>query len=209
MAELAGKVEGERMIYLIPFLNALFGWSIISLLFYFLFHPYREKRFFVVNVQGLIPKNIMRWSQQLGDYVAGNFVNVSKMKDSLLHGEKLSEINMMLEKKVDEFLREKLKEKIPVFSMFITEGLISKMKAVLMEELQSLIPSTIEALAADVEKQFDVKKMITEKMNTVSVQQIEKLFYEQAGKNITSLKAGIAVLGFALGWLYVFLVHSF
>ncbi len=57
------------------------------------------------------------------------------MKDSLLKSEKLQQIYGMLEVKVDDFLRHKLKEKIPVFSMFVTEGLISKMKEILVEEL--------------------------------------------------------------------------
>ena len=139
------------MIYLIPFLNALFGWLLISSLFYLLFHPREKKNFFVFQMQGFIPKNISSWGKQVGKYVAENVVNIPKMKESLLSSERLEQIHSMLEKKVDDFLRNKLKEKIPVFSMFITEGMISKMKEVLMNELESLVPSVIGQIAEGVE----------------------------------------------------------
>src|SRR5258706_9250254 len=120
------------MIYLIPILTALFGWLLISSLFYFLFHPAKKKNLFILDLQGFIPKNISLWGKGVGDYVSENLVNIPKMKESLLQGESLKQIHNVLDVKVDDFLRNKLKEKIPVFSMFITEGMISKMKEVLM-----------------------------------------------------------------------------
>ncbi len=194
------------MIYLIPFLNALFGWSIIAVLFYFLFRPMKKKNFFIFEIQGFIPKNILQWGNQLGDYASTNFINISSMKESLLNGEKMNEINKMLEEKVDDFLRNKLKEKVPVLSMFITDGLVSKMKEVLMEELKHMIPSTIDKLASDMEKKFDAKKLIAEKLNNISMEQIEKAFYSNTGKSITTLKFAVALFGFALGWLEVLLL---
>ena len=191
------------MIYLIPLLNAAFGWLTISLLFYFLFHPYEKKHLFIFDVQGFIPKNLSAWGMQLGNYVSENLVNIPKMKESLLKGESLQQIHSVLENKVDDFLRNKLKEKIPVFSMFITEGMISKMKEVLMDELESLVPSVIDQIAAGVEKQFNIQKMIDEKLKTIPMQQIEKLFYREAGKGILTLKIFIAILGFSLGWIEI------
>src|SRR5690349_21677592 len=103
------------MIYLIPVLNAAFGWLIISSLFYLLFHPYEKKNLFIFDVQGFIPKNLSLWGAQLGNYVSENLVNIPKMKESLLQGESLHQIHSVLDTKVDDFLRNKLKEKIPVF----------------------------------------------------------------------------------------------
>ena len=136
------------MIYLIPVLNAAFGWLTISSLFYLLFHPYEKKNLFIFDMQGFIPKNLLLWGTQLGNYVSEHLVNIPKMKESLLKGESLQQIHAVLESKVDDFLRNKLKEKIPVFSMFITEGMITKMKEVLMDELESLVPSVIDQIAA-------------------------------------------------------------
>lgn len=157
-------------------------------------------------MQGFIPKNISSWGKGIGDYVSENFVNIPKMKESLLQGESLKQIHHVLDMKVDDFLRNKLKEKIPVFSMFITEGMISKMKEVLMDELESLVPSMIDQIAAGVDKQFNIQKMIDEKLNNVSMEEIEKLFYQQAGKGILSLKIFSALAGFILGWLELFLI---
>jgi len=194
------------MMILIPILNAVFGWLVISSLFFFLFHPQTKKNFFVFEMQGFIPKNISSWGKSLGKYVEENFVNIPKMKESLLKGDSQKQIHDVLESRVDDFLRNKLKEKIPVFSMFITEGMISKMKEVLMDELESLVPSVIEQIAAGVEKQFNIQKMIDEKLSAVSMEEIEKLFYSQAGKGILTLKIAVAAAGFALGFIEIYLV---
>ena len=194
------------MVYLVPILNALFGWGIISLLFYFLFHPAKKKNFFIVELQGFIPKNLGSWSRSIGDFVSTELVNIPKMKASLLQGDRMTEIHTMLEGKVDDFLRNKLKEKIPVFSMFITEGMISKMKEVLMTELEGMVPSVIDQIATGVEKQFNIHKLLDEKLNQDSVGKLEKIFYQQAGKAILSLKLIVAFLGLLLGLAEILII---
>jgi len=195
------------MIWLIPLLNALFGWSIISLLFWFLFHPYQKKNFFIFEMQGFIPKNLSSWGTQLGVYVSENVVNIPKMKDSLLKSEKLQQIHGMLEVKVDDFLRHKLKEKIPVFSMFITESLISKMKEILVEELAGLVPSVIEQIASGMEEQFNISKMIDERINGIAISEVESLFHHHTQRSITALKIVVAALGFGLGCIEILLIR--
>ena len=113
----------------------------------------------------------------------------------------------MLEVKVDDFLRHKLKEKIPVLAMFITEGLILKMKEILVAELEQMVPALIEQIAAGVEEQFNVKKMIAEKVSAVSIKDFENLFYQYAGKSILSLKIFVAALGLLLGGVEIWLLR--
>jgi uncharacterized membrane protein YheB (UPF0754 family) len=194
-----GGTEMSYLIYLIPILNAAFGWLIITLLFRILFHPLKKKDFFIVEMQGLIPKKLPEWGVQLGSYAAENFINISKLKQNLLEPEKLKQINDVLEDKVDDFLRNKLKEKIPVFGMFITEGMIEKMKETLMAELEKMIPDLIGFFADDLEKKYDVQKMIAEKMTAFDPASLERIFYEQAGKPILQLKIFVAILGLLLG----------
>lgn len=197
------------MIYLIPFLNAAFGWFIISLLCHVLFHPLRKKNFFILDWQGLIPKNLPRWGQQAGTYAANNFLAIGKLKDSLLEPEKLSKITELLDDKVDDFLRNKLKEKIPVFGMFITEGMISKMKETLMGELDHIIPDLIGFFADDLQKKYDVQRMITEKLEQFDAASLEKLFYAHAGKGILQLKLVVAITGLLLGLLEIQIIRLF
>jgi uncharacterized membrane protein YheB (UPF0754 family) len=195
------------MIYLLPLLNALFGYGIISMLFWFLFHPTKKKDFFIIELQGLIPKKLAEWGEQIGAYVGEHFLNIGKLKADLLQPEKLQQVNTLLEGKVDDFLRNKLKEKIPIFGMFVTDGLIRQMKEVLMNELEKMIPDMIGFFADDLEKKYDVRKMISEKLRSLTIEDIEKQFYKQAGKGILQLKLACAFLGFALGWLEFFLLR--
>ncbi len=196
----------DSVIYLIPFLNAIFGWAIISALSLFLFHPQIKKDFFIIDLQGLIPKKMPHWGKHLGTYVSENFLNMNKLKESLLEPEKLSKINLMLDAKVDDFLRNKLKEKIPVFSIFVTDGLIGNMKEILMEELEAMIPELINSIADDLQKSYDVEKLIAEKLQSYSPSYIEEVFRREAGKSITQLKMLCAFLGFALGCIEILLL---
>jgi uncharacterized membrane protein YheB (UPF0754 family) len=194
------------MIWLLPIINAVFGWSIISILFYFLFHPLRKKNFFIFEMQGFIPKNYLTWGNQAGEYIAENIVNISGMRASLLQSENLSRIHELLEQKVDDFLRTKLKEKIPVFSMFITEGMITKMKEVLVDELQLMVPALIDQIASGVESRFDIRKMITAQLNQISLEELDKQFYRHAGKSIMALKISIAMMGLLLGVIEAYII---
>ncbi|MBK9732731.1 MAG: hypothetical protein IPO83_15865 [Chitinophagaceae bacterium] len=209
MAPLTLNMGGTTMIYLIPFLNAAFGWFIIALLFRLLFHPLQKKNYFIVELQGFIPKQLPQWGRQAGIYASENLLNIGKLKENLLEPEKLTKINEILDDKVDDFLRNKLKDKIPLFGMFITDGLIQKMKETLMTELDQMIPELIGFFADDLEKKYDVQKMIAEKLAMYDAASLEKLFYQHAGKPILQLKIFVAVIGFLLGSLEMLLVMRF
>jgi uncharacterized membrane protein YheB (UPF0754 family) len=64
-------------------------------------------------LQGLIPKKLADWGSQAGIYVSENFLNIQHMKKDLLQPEKLKSINVLLESKVDDYLRNKLKKRFP------------------------------------------------------------------------------------------------
>lgn len=205
MAGITINLGAKFMIYFIPLLNAAFGWLMISLLLRLLFHPLHKKSFFIFEVQGFIPKNVPQWGRQAGLYASENLLNIQQLKANLLAPEKLSQINELLDDKVDDFLRNKLKDKIPVFGMFITEGMITKMKETLMDELDEMIPDLIGYFADDLQKKYDVSKMMDEKLQQYDSRYLEKIFYEYAGKGIFQLKAAMALAGLLMGAVEVWL----
>jgi fructose-1,6-bisphosphatase len=69
-----------------------------------------------------------------------------------------------IEKHVDYFLRVKLKEQIPVISVFIGEKTISQMKEVLQAELKNILPQIIDTSINRVEKSFNVGEFIATKI---------------------------------------------
>ncbi len=108
---------------------------------------------------------------------------------------------------MDDFLRNKLKDKIPVFSMFVTDGLVDRMREILMKELEAMIPELINTIADDLEKSYDIEKLINEKLESYAPSYIEEIFKRQAGNSITQLKIFCAFLGFVLGLLEVLLLN--
>ncbi len=202
------NMGNATMIYAIPLLNAAFGWCMISLLFYMLFHPVRKKNFFIVDLQGFVPRNLPQWGQQACAFAVTQLPDFGKLKDNLLEGDRLSKINEILDDKVDDFLRNKLKDKIPVFGMFITEGMISKMKETLMNELDHMIPDLVGFFADDLQKKFNIERMITAKMEQIDAASLEKLFYSHAGKGVLQLKLTAAITGLLLGIVELLLIRN-
>ncbi len=195
------------MIWVIPILNAAFGWLIISALSWFLIHPIKRKNFFIAEVQGFIPKNLNKWGIQLGGYVSQNFFSISRLKESILEEENLRRIHSLLEEKVDNFLKNKLKEKIPIFSMFVTDSLILQMKEILTKELEQMVPDLINFFADDLQAKYDMNKLISEKLSSLSTEDLKNKFYTMAGKNILQLKVCCAFFGGILGLFEIFLLH--
>ena len=73
------------------------------------------------------------------------------------------------------------------------------MEETLMGELEKMIPDLIGFFADDLEKKYDVQKMIAEKMTAFDPASLERIFYQQAGKPILQLKIFVAILGLLLG----------
>ncbi len=190
-------------IYLIPVLNVLFGWFIVTAIIYFIFRPFHRKNFLFIKVQGLIPSLQRSLAEDVAAYISAELVNFKAMEEKLLSPESLKEIHDYLDKKAEEFLRIKLLEKLPMLSMFITDSLVNTAKESLVGELDKMIPEIIKMYSGKIQQQFDVKTKVREFISTYPVQELEKNFYKIAGNKIYKLKIFIALLGFVLGMIEV------
>ena len=162
-------------------------------------------RLLVIDWQGIIPKFLPEWKMQLAEAAAG-FVNVQQLKEKVLQDDNKDAIQQMLESKVDDFLDTKLKEKIPVLSMFFTEGLRKQIRTILMDELMNMLPAVMNQVASHAEKNLDIPSMIKSKLEHVNADFIHEKYKMLVKPSLLKLQFTVAALAFIAGWIEVWLI---
>ncbi len=190
---------------LIPILNALFGWWMIDTLLLFFFRPYDPIKILGISLQGILPSIQNKIAESAGEWAQQN-VSADKMQEVLLSEESLNEIHIYLEEKADDFIRNKLTERISLLKMFITEGIILQAKEVLVEQLDKMIPELIKSFVPKVAEKINIRSEIENRIKNYPLQHLEIKMKSHSGKKLLMLKWTIAILGFLLGCVEVSLV---
>jgi len=181
--------------YLLPFISGLIGWMINTILLRLLFEPFQPKKFIFFSFQGILPKKQQQLANQLANLVAEQFP-LNDIKGKILSPESVSAMLPAAETAIDDFLRKKLVEKMPMLSMFITDRLINELKNIFIDEIKTLFPILINEYADKILNKHELKSTIQNYLNNLSAEQIE--IYIK--KNTLILKV-LNWWGFIIGFL--------
>src|SRR3954468_13949863 len=116
------------MFWLQPFIAAFTGWFTTWLAIKMLFHPRKPVKFLGLTIQGVFPKRQQQVAEQLGKVIAKELLHFDEIAAQLKDPQQLKDLNPTIEKHLDSFLHVKLKEKMPIISMFVGEGTLTKIK---------------------------------------------------------------------------------
>jgi len=187
------------MFWLQPFIAAFTGWFTTWIAIYMLFHPRKPIRFLGITIQGIFPKRQKQVAEKLGGVVAKELIHFSEIAVQLKDPEQLKELTPTIEKHLDNFLHVKLKEKLPVISMFVGGGTLDKIKEGMMEEIALLLPEIIHQYTDSLSKKIDIEKMVTEKVANFSSDKLEEILQAVMKKEFWFLEIIGGVLGFVIG----------
>lgn len=193
------------ILYLIPFISAFIGWFTNYIAIKMLFHPREPKRFLGLTIQGIFPKRQQQFAQKLGVLVANELIHIDDIAEKLKNPDQLKSLTPLIEQHVDGFLQVKLKEKLPVISMFVGDGTLNKIKEGILEEIESLLPELIERYTETLKQQIDIEKMVTEKVANFSSDKLEEILAAIMKKEFRFVEVIGGVLGFLIGLLQVLL----
>lgn len=193
------------LIYLIPFISAFIGWFTNWIAIKMLFHPKQPKRILGVTFHGIFPKRQQQFAKKLGVVVATELLHFDEIVDRIKDPSNLTDLAPFIEKHIDEFLQVKLKEKLPVISMFVGEGTLSKIKEGLMEEIEVLLPQLINQYTDKLSGSVDVEAIVTEKVANFSSDKLEEILISIMKREFQFVEILGGVLGFIIGLLQVVL----
>jgi uncharacterized membrane protein YheB (UPF0754 family) len=179
-------------LYFIPFIAAFIGWFVNWFTIKLLFHPQKP----VLGIQGIFPKRRQQLVKQLAAQISEQFDDI---RNNLKDPESIKAIIPVVEGYMDIFLKEKLPAAMPVFKMFIGESTTNQVKAVLMTELDHMLPLIIDQYLQN--KAFDFEQLIDQKLDAKTIERY-------ISKELRPIQLAGAIIGFIIGLAELFILHS-
>jgi uncharacterized membrane protein YheB (UPF0754 family) len=185
-------------LFLLPVINALFGWFVADFFLLLLFRPYDKIKIAGITLHGILPSIQNEIAKQVGEWAQQNFSG-ELLEEILLSEKSRKEYHELFEAKADDFIRHKLTERISLLKMFITEGIIIQAKEVLIEELDRMLPEMVKNFAPKTISQMNLAAKIEKRISLFPLQHLEKEMQVHFQKKIFWLKMATALAGFLVG----------
>lgn len=193
------------ILFLIPVISAFIGWFTNWIAIKMLFHPKEPKKILGITIQGIFPKRQQQFAEKLGKLVSQELLSFADIQQKLVHPDNIQKLMPVVEDHIDQFLRKKLAEEMPVISMFIGENTIQQLKGIFMKELESLFPVIMQRYMGHLQQELDLEKIVTQKVASFSSDKLEDILQSILSKEFRFVELIGAVLGFIIGLLQVLL----
>ena len=172
-----------------------------------LFHPRQPIYILGISIQGIFPKRQEQFAAKLGKLVSEELLSFEEIKSVIANPSNLSSIMPMLDQAINRFLNEKLSETLPMISMFIGDKTIDKIKTVLSNELEQMLPLMIDQYVDKIKDRLDLEKIVTDKVKKFSSDKLESILYQVMAKEFKSIEILGGILGFLIGLLQVAITY--
>ena len=192
---------------LIPLISAFIGWVTNWIAIKMLFHPREPKKILGITFQGIFPKRQQQFAEKLGKLVSNEFLSFTDIEQKISSPENLKKIMPMIEKHIDDFLRLRLSDEMPVISMFIGEKTINKIKGALMDEIENLFPMVMKQYAGNLKSELDLEHIVIKKVAGFSSDKLEEILYQIMSKEFRFVEIIGAVIGFLIGVIQIIITQ--
>jgi uncharacterized membrane protein YheB (UPF0754 family) len=190
-------------LFIIPVISAFIGWVTNWIAIKMLFHPREPKKILGITFHGIFPKRQQQFAEKLGKLVSDEFLSFSDIEQKISDPQNLKKIMPMIEDHVDDFLRNRLKDEMPVISMFIGDKTITKMKVAFMKEIETLFPQVMKQFAGNLKTELDLEHIVIRKVAGFSSDKLEEILYQIMSKEFRFVEIIGAVIGFIIGVVQV------
>ncbi len=192
---------------IIPVISAFIGWVTNWVAIKMLFHPREPKRILGITFQGIFPKRQQQFAEKLGKLVSNEFLSFTDIEEKISSPENLKKVMPLIEQHIDEFLRYKLSDEMPVISMFIGDKTINKMKGAFMKELELIFPQLMKQFAGNLKTELDLEHIVINKVSSFSSDKLEELLYQIMSKEFRFVEIIGAVIGFIIGIVQIIITQ--
>ncbi len=188
---------------LLPLISAFIGWFTNWIAIKMLFHPREPRNILGMSIQGIFPKRQQQFAEKLGKLVSQELLSFGDISGKLTNPENLNRLTPYVEEHVDHFLRVKLKETMPMISMFIGDKTIAQLKSVFLNELQELFPVIMEKYMGSLKDDLDLERIVVAKVSAFSSDKLEQILYQIMAKEFRFVEIIGGLLGFLIGLVQI------
>lgn len=192
---------------IIPAISAFIGWVTNWVAIKMLFHPRDPKKILGITFHGIFPKRQQQFAEKLGKLVSAEFLSFDDIEQKISNPENLKKIMPLIENHIDDFLRNRLSNEMPVISMFIGEKTINKLKESFMKEIELLFPQVMKQYAANLKHELDLEQIVIKKVAGFSSDKLEEVLYQIMSKEFRFVEIIGAVIGFIIGLMQVLITQ--
>jgi uncharacterized membrane protein YheB (UPF0754 family) len=193
------RVMKWMMFVAAPVICAFIGWLTNYLAVKMLFHPRKPIRIFSLTIQGIFPKRKKALASNLAMMVQDNLISHKDVAAVIDSPEFAATFKEMIQEGLETFVREKLVGIHPMVGMFLNDETMEKIRNLLAGQLDEVVPPLLKRGAAEVEDRFDVARLVREKVEGFSMDQLELLLVSIMQKEFRFIELVGAVLGFVIG----------
>lgn len=194
-------------LFTIPFISAFIHWLTIWMALKLLFHPRQPKKILGFTLHGVFPKRQRQIAESLGRIVGQELLSFNDIEKTITNPENVRRILPLAEAHIDNFLRVKLKESMPMIAMFIGDKTINQLKATFMTELEELFPVIMQNYVTHLKNDLDLERIVVEKISNFSSGKLETMLNQILTKEFRFVEVIGAALGFFIGVFQIFLTY--
>lgn len=184
------------ILYLLPIISALIGWFIFSI----------AGKIIVRKAKETLQQQQPELAAKLGAWVSAELVNFGDIASKLKDPSQLKAVHPIIETHLDNFLKVKLQEKLPVISMFVSESMLEQVKEGMIDEIELLLPEVIGKYADSLTEKLDIGKTVTNKLSAYPIDKLEPAITAALGKPLYYLKIAGAIAGFIIAWINIAMI---
>lgn len=189
----------EYIVYASPFLCGGIGWGTNWLAVKMLFHPQKPINVLGLKIQGVFPKRHAALAENLAHLVETQLFSHKDVQAYLHNPEFHDRLKVFMEGYIDSLIKDVLPSKIPMLAMFLNDNLAPKIKELLLEQFEALIPKLMDSLADELEHNMSVKETVRAKIEAFSMDQLETVLFTLMRKEFKFIEVSGGVLGFTVG----------
>jgi uncharacterized membrane protein YheB (UPF0754 family) len=146
----------------------------VSLIRWNLFQPAKPVALPGFRLQGLVPAYREALSKALAQKAADEIAQIKGLEEQLTKPENFEKLKPVIEDHMDDFLRNRLKEQMPMISMFIGDKTITSLKGIFISEIEKLFPRVIGQYAGNLQKEIPVYTLVLDRLQSISDQEIRQ-----------------------------------
>lgn len=184
---------------LLILIGALIGWITNYIAIKMLFRPYKPINFGLFKIQGLIPKRRHQIGESIAETVQNELISVEDIVEKLENSNMDEEMEAVIDKILEERLEREITAKFPMLAMFLNGSTLKKIqnsiKNAIMDNKDEIIGFFFQAL----ENNVDFKQIIVERVDNFSMEELEKIVFALAKKELKHIEIIGAILGGVIG----------
>jgi uncharacterized membrane protein YheB (UPF0754 family) len=171
-----------------------------------LFRPFKPRKILGFSLQGILPAKQHQIAIKAGQIAAAEFSSFAAIEQKISDPRNMNKIKPLIETHIDDFLRIKLKDQMPMISMFIGDKTINTLKTVFMNEIEELFPQVMRQFAGELKNDLNIEQMVVTKIDNISPEKLESLLYQNLAKEFRLLLAGSSIIRLLIGRLQLVII---